>query len=64
MTRSRPFTTFAAIIFAIIALAHLYRLFTHFQIILGSHTIPMWMSYFGVLIPGILAVMLFRESRG
>ena len=63
MTRSRPFTTFAAIIFAIIALAHVYRLFTHFQIILGSHAIPMWMSYFGVLIPGILAVMLFRESR-
>ena len=64
MTRSKPFTILAAIIFAIIALAHLYRLFTHFQIILGSHTIPMWMSYFGVLIPGILAVMLFRESRG
>jgi len=63
MTRSRPFTTFAAIIFAIIALAHLYRLFTGFQIILGSHAIPIWMSYAGVLIPGILAVMLFRESR-
>jgi hypothetical protein len=63
MTRSRPFTTFAAIIFAIIALAHLYRLFTGFQIILGSHAIPIWMSYAGVLIPAILAVMLFRESR-
>ena len=63
MTRSRPFTTFAAIIFAVIALAHLYRLFTNFQIILGSHMIPIWMSYAGVLIPGILAVMLFRESR-
>lgn len=63
MTRSRPFTTFAAIIFALIALAHLYRLFTNFQIILGSHMIPMWVSYAGVFIPGILAVMLFRESR-
>lgn len=60
---SRPFTTFAAIIFAIIALAHLYRLFTNFQIILGSHTIPIWFSYAGVLIPGVLAYMLFRESR-
>jgi hypothetical protein len=64
MTRSRPFTTLAAIIFAVIALLHLYRLFTHFQIIAGSHTIPMWVSYFGVLIPGVLALMLFRESRG
>jgi len=63
MTRSKPFTILAAIIFAIIALAHLYRLFTYFQIIAGSHTIPMWVSYAGVIIPGILAVMLFRESR-
>ena len=60
---ARNFSLTAAIIFAIIALAHLYRLFTNFQIILGSHMIPMWVSYAGVLIPGILAVMLFRESR-
>jgi hypothetical protein len=54
----------AAILLTIVALAHLYRLATHFQIILGSHTIPEWVSYLGVLIPGGLAVMLFRESRG
>lgn len=63
MTRNRPFTMIGAIIFAIVALLHLYRLFTDFQVILGSHTIPMWVSYFGVAVPGLLAVMLFRESR-
>jgi hypothetical protein len=53
----------AAIIFTIVALLHLYRLFTHFQVILGSHTIPMWWSYVGVAVPGLLALMLYRESR-
>jgi len=60
---SRPFTTIAALIFACMALIHAYRLLTDFQIILGSHTIPMWMSYVGILVPGFLAIMLFREAR-
>ena len=59
----RPFTTIAALIFTIIAVLHAYRLFTHFQVVLGSHTIPEWVSYLGVLIPAILAYGLFRESR-
>jgi hypothetical protein len=63
MTRTRPFTTIAAIIFAIVALLHLYRLFTHFQVILGSHSIALWWSYVGVALPGLLALMLWRESR-
>jgi uncharacterized membrane protein YdbT with pleckstrin-like domain len=63
MTRTRPFTMIVAIIFAIMALLHLYRLFTHFQVVLGSHTIPMWASYVGIVIPGLLALMLYRESR-
>jgi hypothetical protein len=53
----------AALIFAVVALVHLYRIFTDFQVILGSHTIPMWISYLGVAVPGLLAVMLYRESK-
>jgi hypothetical protein len=63
MNRSRPFTLIAAIIFGIMALAHLYRLVTHFQIVLGSHPIPEWVSIIATLITGLLAVMLYRESR-
>ena len=62
MTRSRPFTIVAALIFAIMALLHLYRLFTHFQVILGSHTIPIWVSYVAIVVTGGLAMGLYRES--
>lgn len=63
MTRSRPFTTIAAIIFGIMALAHLYRLYSHFQVTVGSHTIPMWCSYVAIIVAGLLSWGLFRESR-
>lgn len=61
---TRPFTWIASAIFALIALVHLYRLVTHFQIIVGSHAIPEWVSYVGVLIPAMLSWMLCREARG
>ena len=63
MASTKPFTLIAALIFAIVALLHVYRLFTQFQVVLGSHAIPMWVSYVGVLVPGLLAIMLYRESR-
>jgi hypothetical protein len=57
---SRPFTWIASAFFAVGALVHLYRLFTQFQVIIGSHTIPMWCSYVGA----VMSWMLCREARG
>lgn len=59
----RPYTMIAAIIFAIMAVVHVIRLVTHFQIVAGSHQIPMWVSWPGVIIPAILAWGTFREAR-
>jgi hypothetical protein len=64
MTRSRPFTWIAATIFALLALLHIYRVITHFQIVLGSHVIPLWCSYVGIIVPAFLSWMLCREARG
>jgi lipopolysaccharide export LptBFGC system permease protein LptF len=63
MTRSRPFTLIASLIFAIMALLHIYRLFTHFQVVLGSHEIPMTVSYLAIVVAAILAWGCYRESR-
>ena len=60
---NKPFTMIAAIIFAIMAVVHVFRLVTHFQIVAGSHEIPMWVSWLGVIIPAILAAGTFREAR-
>ena len=61
---SRPFTWIASAFFAVGALVHLYRLFTHFQVVIGSHTIPMWCRYVGVVVGAVMSWMLCREARG
>ena len=60
---SRPFTMIAAIIFAVMAVLHAYRLFTHFQVIVGSHTIAESISIVAILVTAVLAFGLFREAR-
>jgi hypothetical protein len=62
MARTRPFTLIAAAIFALMALVHAYRLVTHFQIIAGSHMLPMWLSIVAIVVTAVLAVGLYRES--
>jgi apolipoprotein N-acyltransferase len=61
---SRPFTWIASAIFALMALLHLYRLYSHFQVVLGSHVIPMWVSYVAIVVGAGLSWMLCREARG
>ena len=61
---SRPFTWIALAIFALMAVIHLYRLYSHFQIVLGSHVIPMWVSYVAIVVTALLSWMLCREARG
>ncbi|MFL5122707.1 MAG: hypothetical protein ACJ8C8_19840 [Microvirga sp.] len=60
---NKPFTMIAVVIFALMALIHAYRLVTHFQIILGSHTVPEWVSIVGMVVAGGLALMVYRENR-
>lgn len=61
---TKPFTMIAAVIFFAMAIIHAYRIYTHFQVVLGSHNIPIWVSYFGIVIPGLIGIMLLRESKG
>ena len=61
---SRPFTWIASAFFAVMAAVHLYRLITHFQIVIGSHQMPEWVSVAGLVITAGLSWMLCREARG
>ncbi len=64
MTRTRPFTLLAAIIFGLMALVHLYRLLIHpFPVMVGHHEINQTISIVAVVITALLSFMLFRESR-
>jgi hypothetical protein len=59
----KPFTNLAVIIFALIALVHLFRLIWGFDVIVGGTMLPQWVSLPGAIIAVVLALMLWRESR-
>jgi len=61
---TKPFTWIASAFFAVAALLHVVRLFTHFDVVLGSHTIPLWVSYVGIVVGALMSWMLCREARG
>ena len=64
MNRSRPFTWIASAIFALMALAHIYRLIRPFEIIVGPCHVPQWLSAVAAVILAGLSWMLCREARG
>jgi hypothetical protein len=59
----KPVTVIAAIIFLIMAVVHIFRLVRHVPMTFGNHSIPMWVSWVGIVIPLLLAWGLWRESR-
>jgi len=63
MSTNRPFTLLAAIIFLVMGLVHAYRLGTHFQIIVGSHSIGLGVSWLALCVTLAMAWLLFREAR-
>jgi uncharacterized integral membrane protein len=64
MNGTKPFTMLASVIFAVVALIHLFRLWSRFHVVFGTHAVPVWVSIIGFVVPGILSVMLYREARG
>jgi len=46
-----------------VSLAHLLRLVFGWPILINGISIPAWVSIGGCIVPGLLAVMLWREGR-
>lgn len=61
---ARPFTWVASAIFALMALAHIYRLISPFEVTIGPCHLPQWVSVVAAVIAGGLSWMLCREARG
>ena len=59
----KPFTTVAAVVFSIIAVVHLLRLFFHWEVTVNGVIIPIWVSVPGFIIPGVLAIMIRQEAK-
>lgn len=54
----------ATVFLGIVSLAHLLRIIFHMKIQVGSIYVPQWMSLVAFLFCGVLAILLFKESKG
>ena len=63
MANNRPFTHVAAILFALMAAVHLYRLAVGFDISVGASAVPLWISWIALVVTASLSALLFREAR-
>jgi uncharacterized membrane protein YecN with MAPEG domain len=53
----------ASIVFAIFALGHVLRLINHSQVTLGTHTIPMGVSWVALIVAALLSIWMWRLSK-
>lgn len=63
MGMKKPFTKLAGGLLALVAIGHGLRLALGWGVTVAGWTVPMWPSAFGLLVPALLAVMLWREAR-
>jgi Na+/H+ antiporter NhaA len=53
----------AVIVFVLVAIAHLLRIIGGVEITVGETSVPQWVSVGGVIVPGLIAFLLWKESK-
>lgn len=56
-------TLLAVIVLALAAIAHMLRLVSGTEVVIGGSEVPQWVSGIGVIVPGIVAWLLWKESK-
>jgi hypothetical protein len=50
------FCIVAGVIFAVVALLHLLRIYMDWPVVIGDWSAPMWVSWIALVVAGILAI--------
>ena len=59
----RTFAVTAGVVFALVALAHLVRIYFGWPIVIGSWSMPMWASWAALVVAGGLAYLGLSAAR-
>ena len=59
----RAYLQISGVLFGIIAVIHLLRLFRHWPVDLAGHPVPLWVSWLGLVLAGGLSIWAFRLMR-
>jgi len=58
---SNAYAVVSALIFALVAIAHLVRLIKQWSVLIGPASIPMWVSWTGLVVAALLAIWGFYQ---
>ena len=53
----------AGVFFVLVALLHLVRLITKFEVTVSKRVVPLWVNVIGLLVAGLLALWMFTAAR-
>jgi hypothetical protein len=56
----KTFFIVAGIIFALVALVHLARIYMGWPVVIGDWSVPIWVSWIGLVVAGGLAIFGLR----
>ena len=56
----RTFSIVAGVIFAVVALLHLVRIYMDWPVMIGDWSVPMWVSWIALVVAGGLAYLGLR----
>ncbi|MBS0634947.1 MAG: hypothetical protein JSR37_05760 [Verrucomicrobia bacterium] len=62
MNKNTPLTV-AGIVFALVALLHLARLYFQFPIIVDQMMVPYWINGVGLVVAAFLSIWMFRATK-
>jgi hypothetical protein len=62
MNAQRTGLRVASVVFAIFAIGHIVRLINHARVMLGTHEIPMGLSWVALIVAAALSIWLWRLS--
>ncbi len=62
MDVTRP-TLIAALLLALVAVAHLLRVLFNLEATIGGVAMPMWVSLVAAAVAGSVAILLWRDGR-
>ena len=58
----KTFSVVAGVVFAVVALLHLVRIYMNWTVVVGHWSIPRWVSWVGLIVAGGLAFFGLRLS--
>ena len=59
----KTFTKISALLLAVVAVFHLLCVIFDIEVIVDQMSMPMWVSTAGFIIPAILSIGLWKESK-